>query len=194
MTGEMDSDEGEPDKPWWWFVFWILAPLGVLGGPLAIADLFAGVIEWHGWVGYLVSFWDENVSQPFGAVFGAIADFLHVPRFTEEFVDYIALGTLCITGMLRPFLLLEPKLITTKDWTLGGALWRFVGFCIVVLIWPVPVALFLMMTGRELVEGLEAGLDGHLAGMVAAVAMAFGPFALFLALWAANTWAAPLPG
>jgi len=101
------NDIGERRGFWWWATA-ILTPVGFVGGPLAIADILAGLIHWNGWLGYLVHYWDEYVSEPFRLILTYIANGLSLPRPPELLVDYVALGVLLVAGFLRALVLIEP--------------------------------------------------------------------------------------
>jgi hypothetical protein len=49
----VDTQGNKRDFSWW--VTAILAPLGILGGPIAIAEMFKGLIKWKGPIGA----WEE---------------------------------------------------------------------------------------------------------------------------------------
>lgn len=84
-----------------WWIAAALAPVGIFGGPIAIANLFAGLIEWRGWIGYLVNFWDENISEPVHRIVGFLALHLNFPQPDEITINYGILGALFCSSMAR---------------------------------------------------------------------------------------------
>lgn len=88
-------------RNFWWYIYWIFLPLGLVGGPLGLADLFSAVIRWHGWIGFAVAFWDERVSQPFGAVLKEVFQWVHLPSPPEAVVDYLTLSILFLVSIAR---------------------------------------------------------------------------------------------
>lgn len=176
-----------------WWVSAITAPLGIIGGPPAIADLLGGIIRWRGPLAYLAAYWDEHITQPFGQVINAalaLAPFkVHAP---EGVVDYIALGCLFFASQLRAANLLFPTVTLHERPSLGQlgvtALWAVVCFaflavplllCLVILLalWPGHVLIFALDRRVPRVERW----------------LALAPFWLFLLLWGLNTWAPVTP-
>ena len=91
------------------FVWWlsaILAPIGLFGGPIEIANMVSGVVEWRGPIGYLVNFWSENISIHFANVFGLLTGLFSVPPLSDFVVSYLTLGILLCTSLLRAATLL----------------------------------------------------------------------------------------
>ena len=84
----------------WWFSV-VLAPIGLFGGPIEIANMVSGVVQWHGPIGYLVNFWSENISVHFANVFGLLTNLVHIPPLSDFVVSYLTLGILLCTSFLR---------------------------------------------------------------------------------------------
>jgi hypothetical protein len=187
--------ERAKDRGLLWWITAILAPVGVVGGPLAIADLVSGVIEWHGWIGFLVSFWEEKVSGPFGAVFGVIFDLLRLPRLSEAFVDYLTIGVLASSSFFRAATLFYPF----DQLNLGSAQ-RFKSIVIPIFIavslplWAVlwPILVFsILVTCIGAYWSTATTEERKIASAVLVYSLA--PFAIFALLWALNTFVT-LPG
>lgn len=79
----------------------ILTPIGILGGPIAGADLVSGVIEWKGFFPYLLAYWDIYVSAPLSRIVGAVAEFLNFPEPPETLIDYFTLSVLLVASFIR---------------------------------------------------------------------------------------------
>ncbi len=94
------SARREPQTLGWWLVA-IFAPVGIIGGPVALADLFAGIIRWRGPIPYLLAFWDENIGTPFAQLLAFIASLIHLPSPTEVISDYLTLSILLISSVVR---------------------------------------------------------------------------------------------
>ena len=92
----------------WWFSV-ILAPTGLFGGPIEIANMVSGVVQWHGPIGYLVNFWSENISVHFANVFGLLTNVVHIPPLSDFVVSYLTLGILLCTSFLRAAAMLGHK-------------------------------------------------------------------------------------
>lgn len=93
-----------------WWLSAILAPIGLFGGPVEIANMVSGVVEWRGPIGYLVNFWSENVSVHFANVFGLVTNLFNLPPLSDVVVSYLTLGVLFCTSMLRAATLMGIKL------------------------------------------------------------------------------------
>ncbi len=149
---------------WWLSV--ILAPIGLFGGPIEIANMVSGMVEWHGPIGYLVHFWSENISVHFANVFGLITSFFHIPPLSDFVVSYLTLGVLLIASMLRAMSLMRIKLPPLMLWLVLPT---------AIISWPV---VFLQLDGL-----LHKGSRG-------ATLLILAPFLLFLVLFAINAvWA-----
>lgn len=107
---------GAQRRSFWWWLGAVLAPLGILGGPVAMADLFSGLIEWRGPIGFLVSYWDRAISEPFHRIFQFVVD--SIPwdlSFPAWFSDYVALGILLVTSLYRALFLIVAYFPTLKS-------------------------------------------------------------------------------
>lgn len=147
----------------WWFAA-ILSPIGVAGGPIAIAQLLAGIVEWHGLIGYLVTLWSENIRPPFQTLGTWITDQFELPAPPALILDYIIIGLLVSTSYMRARFLI-PK--HSGVYILGqSAAYLFA--------WPISIVLLLVSAFREGVRSWPAFL------------LTLAPFALFFMLWAVN--------
>jgi hypothetical protein len=100
-------DKPETRRISWWLTA-ALAPVGLLAGPFAIADLISGLIEWKGWIAFLIHYWDQNVSEPITRVLANLAETLALPRPPEFVSDYLTLGLIYAIGVARAHQLIEP--------------------------------------------------------------------------------------
>ncbi|MBL8545068.1 MAG: hypothetical protein JNL81_01315 [Hyphomonadaceae bacterium] len=149
---------------WWLSV--ILAPIGLFGGPIEIANMVSGVVEWHGPIGYLVNFWSENISVHFANVFGLITNVFHIRPLSDIVVSYLTLGVLFISSMLRAIALMQIKLPPLMLWLVLPT---------AIFAWP---AVFLQLDG--LLHKKSRG----------PTLLILAPFLLFLVLWLINAvWA-----
>jgi hypothetical protein len=87
----------------------MLAPIGVFGGPVEIANMVSGVVKWRGPIGYIVNFWSENISVHFANVFGLLTGLFNAPPLSDLVVSYLTLGILLCTSLLRAATLLGHK-------------------------------------------------------------------------------------
>lgn len=186
----------------WWLAA-IIAPIGIVGGPIAIADMVAGAIQWNGWIGYLVAFWDENVSKSFGVVLNFVASIIRIPALNELTVDYITLGILLFGGFVRAIELLPlPGTPRVRQRTLGEKLGLAViwiaGPLAVIAFWPFYIftisAFFIAYAIHAIAKKKKKTIlpDGLLE-MAPIMGMTIAPFVLFLALCALNTVAGTPP-
>ncbi|MBC7769269.1 MAG: hypothetical protein H7124_10825 [Phycisphaerales bacterium] len=149
---------------WWLSV--ILAPIGLFGGPIEIANMVSGVVEWRGPIGYLVNFWSENVSVHFANVFGLITNFFNIRPLSDIVVSYLTLGVLFISSTLRAIALMQIKLPPLMLWLVLPT---------AIFAWP---AVFLQLDG--LLHKKSRG----------PTLLILAPFLLFLVLFAINAvWA-----
>lgn len=94
----------------WWLVA-ITAPIGVLGGPIALMDLTAGAVQWGGPLKYLMVFWDEEIGSKFALVYQFIFSSLRLTiPFSETDADYLTVGVLFVTLELRARAIAFPRL------------------------------------------------------------------------------------
>ncbi len=122
----MSDAEGKRENPrtlGWWIVA-ILTPIGIFGGPIALADLFAGVIDWRGPIPYLLAYWDEHVSAPFETILSFVASFVSLPRPPEIATDYLTLSILLAGSLIRSRGLLERGGENTLDGLIQAAYGR----------------------------------------------------------------------
>ncbi len=97
---------GTANRDFVWWLSVILAPIGLFGGPIEIANMVSGVVAWRGPIGYLVNFWAENISIHFANVFGLLTGLFSVPPLSDFVVSYLTLGILFCTSLLRAATLL----------------------------------------------------------------------------------------
>lgn len=97
----------------WWATV-ILAPIGLFGGPIEIANMVSGIVQWRGPIGYLVNFWSENVSVHFANVFGVLTGLFHIPPLSDFVVSYLTLGILLCTSFLRAASMLGHRFSTLQ--------------------------------------------------------------------------------
>ena len=96
----------------WWWLGAVLTPLGIIGGPVELANLFSGLIEWHGPIGFVVEFWRNNIALPFHSILQYLVDsiltVIHFPRFQLPWwiSDYIVLGILSFSSYARSIIFL----------------------------------------------------------------------------------------
>ncbi|WP_156767863.1 hypothetical protein [Candidatus Viadribacter manganicus] len=171
MTTEpATAQDTEPRRSLWWWLLTITAPIGIIGGPLGIADMLSGLIEWHGPVGFLVSYWDRIISDPLHNVLHYVAAFIPALRFLDGFaLDYLTLGVLQYSAFARSLSILRPHQpgpIPLDHELLTAA--------IVILGWPLVFyfsAFFSLINDRVLRPILV---------------LSTAPFLIFLLLWIVN--------
>lgn len=197
-----------PRGIWWWLAF-ALAPLGVIGGAIEIVSIFSGVIEWHGWIGYVEEFWTENIGSKFDTLFRAIASILTLPTPPEWLLNYLTLGVLFVSAGARAAYTLtdtredesniavphrKARLIEVPMNVLGGLIGLAALVLLVVfyvLIWPL---LFIMTLGATFMRlpspdrnyFLRRHAEFGLPVMKVGALLVLSPFAIFLALWGLN--------
>lgn len=156
----------EAKRGFLWWLTAITAPIGIFGGPIAIANMLSDVIEWKGWIAYLVSFWDENIADPFRTLIDFIAQRFSLPAPPAELVDYLILGILMAVSIQRAL-----QLVGERRTLLG----RISAVFFAILIWPAVAILMILVSlifadARKLPETW----------------LTLAPFGLFLGLYAAN--------
>lgn len=109
MTVEAQPTKTTEHRSRLWWLSVILAPIGLFGGPIEIANMVSGVVQWRGPIGYLVNFWSANISVHFANVFGLLTGFFHIPPFSDFLVSYLTLGVLLCTSFLRAASMLGHK-------------------------------------------------------------------------------------
>jgi hypothetical protein len=86
-----------------WWICAALAPLGLVGGPIELATLSSGLIQWHGPLGYIVDFWHSTISEPFhvllSSAFHLAQDLFKMPRWT---VPTFATDYTSVHYLIRP--------------------------------------------------------------------------------------------
>lgn len=88
-------------RGFWWWATAVLAPVGVFGGPVGIAAMFQGVIQWHGVVAYVVHFWSTNISPPFEFVCAWVSNVLGLRKPPRWVVNYLIVGLLYVASYIR---------------------------------------------------------------------------------------------
>jgi hypothetical protein len=155
----------EAKRGFLWWLTAITAPIGIFGGPLAIANMLSDVIRWKGWIAYLVSFWDENIAGPFRTVIAFVALRLSLPIPPAELVDYLILGVLMAVSIQRALQLVGER---------QSILARLSSVFFSIIIWPAAIfALFIAALFPAVHKFPETWLT-------------LAPFGLFLALYAVN--------
>lgn len=109
MTVETQSAQTIENRGLLWWLSTILAPIGLFGGPIEIANMVSGVVQWRGPIGYLVNFWSQNISVHFANVFGLLTNVVDVPQLSDFVVSYLTLGILLCTSFLRAAAMLGHK-------------------------------------------------------------------------------------
>jgi hypothetical protein len=166
VTAEAQPVDATANRGILWWLGVILAPIGILGGPIELANMTSGLIQWNGPVGYLVHFWSENISVHFANVFGLITNVFHIPPLSDLVVSYLTLGILLLTSMLRAISLMRIKLPSLMLWLVLPT---------AILSWPI---VFLQLDG--LLHKKSRG----------PTLLILAPFLLFLVLFAVNVvWA-----
>jgi len=182
-------------KTFGWWVAAILTPAGLIGGPLAVADMFAGAIQWNGWVKYLVVFWDEKVSHAFGIVFNFVAAKFDLPTVAESTVDYLTLGILLSGSFIRavelfPFGSTNANGPAPRLWMKALLfLAQIVAPLLLVAIWPfylIALSLILIAMSLNRITGNKL-LSIDMGFAIPTLFMTLAPFAVFLALYAINS-------
>lgn len=176
----------------WWFSA-ITAPIGILGGPIAIADMFAGVIEWKGWVGYFATYWGEHISHPFGVLLHAFAQRFSIPSPPEYLVDYLTLGVLFAASHIRSVMMVLSPVAENR---FGMSLLAVVVAPLVVLIWPLSLlgALVFPVMAHDMGRRAQRAKTDQIRdyalrtrkAMYAHFVLLLAPFALFLVLFVLN--------
>lgn len=82
-------------------IFNSFSTLGIIGGPLALASIFSGLIEWRGPVLWLVSFWSDNVTQTFATILTAFVRPFGITSIPYWLADYVGLGILVSISALK---------------------------------------------------------------------------------------------
>jgi hypothetical protein len=179
--------EAKPKKrrTWFWWLAAITAPLGILGGPIAIAEMFAGTIKWHGPAGFLVAFWDEKVSAPFHAVFAWMAGLIGVPPFKEFYVDYFVVSLLAAGTFFRALTMWDvfAESSFNPSWKLTLLL-----FAAAIFFWPViyaSVLLLFVVTAPMAMFDWRASADMR-RELWSLGTLILAPFLLFMILFLAN--------
>ena len=147
-----------------WWVSAFLAPVGLLGSPIAIAATLQDLIVWNGPIGFIVHFWSENIRPPFSYLFVELAHYLSFPHPPKALVDYLIMSLLVTTGYLRARILIPKHGLAH---TLGQSLLYF-------FLWPVGVVGVLLSVANEGVRSWSA------------LVLTLGPFVMFIGLWIAN--------
>lgn len=161
----------------WWLAA-ALAPIGIFGGPLALADLVAGLIEWKSWIAFLVHYWDVYVSDSVKAVLDWVAAQLALPRIPELVADYITVGLITATGNFRT----RALLVTRTDANFLEIAWDVIWSGVA---WPI----FLVENAYGFVGTVRnAGGIRHISDwtLVSWHILLFLPLAIFLTLLAVN--------
>lgn len=147
-----------------WWLSALLAPIGLLGSPIAIAAMLQDLIIWNGPIGFIVHFWSENVRPPFSFLSGELTNYLSLPQPPKFLIDYLIMSLLITTGYLRARILIPKHGIVH---ILGQSFLYF-------FLWPIGVIGVLVSVARHGVRSWSA------------LTLTLGPFVIFLCLWMAN--------
>lgn len=154
----------ENTRSFFWWATAIVAPLGILGGPIAIASMLDGLITWNGPVDYILNIWDAQIREPFRNVIEWIRLKLSFPQPDPLLIDYIILSILLTSSYVRATYLV-PK----------NGIWHTVTNSLrYLLIWPLATIAVVISVAREGVKSWPRLL------------LTFAPFIGFLGLWAVN--------
>lgn len=85
----------------WKALVYALRSLGVMGGPLALANLLVEKSVWNSPYDWAVNFWDEKVSGPIKALLQMPLRYLDVWEVPDWIADYVALGILVAAASFR---------------------------------------------------------------------------------------------
>ncbi len=196
-------------RGFWWWITAVFAPLGILAGPIGIASMFAGLIEWHGPIGYAVEIWSSDIRPPFDVVFTAVASFLNIPAPSKFIVDYLILGFVFSFSLFRSFQLEDPEWLLRRDTGDGPDQLFFVAFALfalaVVVVWILALMLLLGGMNRVTKEYIHLKMERqqigqgnrewtgynhrwltHCEDTIRSQALVVMPFILFLLLWGLN--------
>jgi hypothetical protein len=102
-----------------WWISTTLAPVGIIGGPLEIANMLAGIIEWHGPIAYIVQYWDSTFGKTFATLFNWLAAIAGLPDLPAWLSDYLTLGALFSISLIRAITLLQEGTTPHDDRMLG---------------------------------------------------------------------------
>lgn len=153
-------------RGFFWWLTAILAPLGILAGPIGIASMLSGFIEWHGPIGYAVEFWSQFVRPPFATIFQFLANYLHFPEVGPKMLDYLTLGVLLLSSVSRTRGAFSPG-------TSEISFERFFQVFFVFIAWPF---IFLALAIDLVAKRFKDAADWF----------ALTPFVIFIVLWVAN--------
>ena len=179
-----------------WWINAAFAPLGIAGGALALADLFANLIEWQGPLNFLVIYWDKYVTDPLHTILNWCSSLVGLPKFAEGFVDYFSLGMILSISAYRS-VVLQPE---TTQLSLTDVLLLTV---VNAFFWPITLLLFILVwPAAWLLTKLKAALPQPYAKTIpqsltiaptihrefrTGIILLAAPFALFFLLYLANT-------
>ena len=167
-----------------------MTPVGIIGGPLTIANMLSGIIEWQGIPQYLVNWWEIAVSEPMGRILGWLFGLVSLPQPPRFVADYLTLGLIYATTVFRTVLitlnLFDMRLYGGSNGTFRGTVWllyaylKFISTLILwVFIWPYAVYIVI----REVVDELRTNDNREERSIVTTmITLLFVPFLLFLFL------------
>jgi hypothetical protein len=186
-------------KSFAWWVGAVLAPFGIIGGPLEMAGMVADIIEWRGPWNYLITHWDRTVGHVFGVIFGWIAGLVSLPAPPPLVADYLTVGVLMLLGQWRAHQLLGWKRdFRTYAWdgqfmlgcmaapmAITTTIWR-------ILSWPWQILLTVRMMIRGWEPGMIIGVDREVRWIIEGddyrrLFLQLAPLILFIVLLVLNT-------
>ena len=152
------------ERSFFGWVTLILAPLGIFGGPLAIASMMSHLIKWQGPFGYAIHFWKEEIHEPFRNILEWIAHWIHIPKPPSLIIDYVVLSLLATSSYLRATYLVPKNSVWPS--LKNAALYLF--------FWPIQTLSVFLSVMREGVKSWPRLL------------LTFAPFLGFFLLWLSN--------
>lgn len=168
----------EPKRGFWWWLTAILAPVGVVSGPIAMMDMVSGVIEWNGPFEYLSNWWETYVGRHADAVVLYVARLLEVSPPPAWVTDYFTLGLLFAVSAARAVTLIV-RLSFGGDEAEG----LFILALALVALWPLVFSFVLFATLRHYVWVVRGE---RRASHPPLLILTLAPFLIFVALFVAN--------
>ncbi|MBL8545462.1 MAG: hypothetical protein JNL81_03310 [Hyphomonadaceae bacterium] len=178
------SSRGDTKRGFWWWLSAWLTPIGIAGGPVALADLFAGVVRWNGWIAYLINFWDEHISSVFGLLFDYVAGLLRFPPLAEWQTDYLTLGILFAGAYGRSI-----TLNRSPDPGLRNPFLMSFLLAVLIFVWPLSMVAFSWQL-VELMRGAEPDANDVATfgegKIIPTLGLVLAPFITFVVLFFLN--------
>ncbi len=185
-------------SPLWWVAF-ITLPLVTVAGPIALAEAVSAIVDWRGWIAFLVDYWAEFVARPIQATANQIAGILHLPHVDSVIVDYVAFGSLLAGQKTRALAIFKHEIERLSD---DAAILHLYPRNVVVtwlaaaLLWPLIVVFdlgFLFPTSQDRLRARSHGIwvgdqpiRAENSYIRSSAFFALAPFTIFVALWVVN--------